>query len=156
MVVWLIVLICSCQPPCHQSEVKTNPEGEEGGAGCTVGVFRPDGELVWQNLTTQIECGGHAPSIADLDADGSPEVIVGSYVYEGDTGDLRFQHTHGQGRYYAQAEIGMISAIADVDLDGTQEILAGGVIIAPDGSIECENDANSDGFNGVADLDGDG
>jgi hypothetical protein len=83
-------------------------------------------------------------------------VIVGSYVYEGDTGDLRFQHTHGQGRYQFQAEIGMISAIADVDLDGTQEILAGGVIISPDGTIECENEFNSDGFNGVADLDGDG
>jgi hypothetical protein len=131
-------------------------EGDEGGAGCTVGVFRPDGELVWQNLTSQIECGGHAPAIADLEADGFPEVIVGSHVYEGMTGDLRFQHTHGQGRFYFQPEIGMISAVADVDMDGTQEILAGGVIIAPDGTIECENEFNSDGFNGVADLDGDG
>ena len=130
--------------------------GGDAGTGCAVGVFRPDGELLWQNLTTQFECGGHAPMMADLEGDGTPEVIVGSHVYEGLTGDLRFQHTHAQGRYQAQPEIGMISAIADVDLDGIQEILAGGVVIDPDGEIECENDFNNDGFNGVADLDGDG
>lgn len=130
------------------------PEGGEGGP-CRVAAYTPDGELRWLATEPAITCGGHAPALADLEGDGTVEVIVGANVYEGATGALRFTGEGGAGRPGRFTEAGWMSFAADLDGDGAQEVVTGATIYAADGSIVCDT-GEDDGFPAVADLDGDG
>jgi outer membrane protein assembly factor BamB len=65
----------------------------------------------------------HGCSFADIDNDGKPEVVIGSYdenVYalNGEDGSLKWSY-HGDGAFY-------ITSIADLDNDGHYEIIASG------------------------------
>ncbi len=123
---------------------------------CSVAAFRVDGTAAWVAQDLRIDCAGHAPALADLDADGKPEVILGALVLNGEDGSLAWQGDRDSGRYYAYAEIGLHSVIADLDGDGQQELIAGRTVYNADGSVRCQADGPNDGFNGVADLDLDG
>lgn len=141
------------------------PDGEEdGGSGgvasavqeCRIAAFTPTGGVDWIS-DTELECGGHAPSIADLDADGDVEVIIGALILDGASGARVAEGNGGTGRYYAYAEIGFHSVVSDLDGDGQQEVIAGGTIYTATGGIRCGSTAaENDGFVGVADLDADG
>ncbi len=123
---------------------------------CHVGALHVDGTMLWMS-EEHIDCGGHAPSLADLEGDGTVEVVVGSSVFEGASGTQRFRGVAGAGGYLAYVEIGLIPAISDLDGDGTQEILAGHTIYGPDGDVLCSNGVpGTDGFTAAADLDLDG
>lgn len=97
--------------------------------------------------------GRSSPSIADLNADGTPDVVVGCHAMNGaDIGDAGldfFDHGNctANGTY-------SLTAIANLDGDPAPEVTSGGVAYDIDGS-ELWN-AGGDGFPAVADLDGDG
>lgn len=123
---------------------------------CGVAVMSHDGDLKWYTSELLFGCGGHAPAIADLDADGKPEVLVGPYILDGLTGALEGQGG-AFGAYSAYAEMGYMSFAADLDADGIQEVVAGRSLLDHHGNEICTIDAAyDDGFPAVADLDGDG
>lgn len=137
-------------------------------------------ELLWHNPTYPTwnvhTRGGPVASIADLDADGAPEVVVGNVALNGQDGTLLWdgltsmvpdgESTSGVGN---NGFLGPSSAIADVDLDGMLEVAAGNTLYNHDGTIAWSYDfggtANSachngnvltcDGFNAIANFDDD-
>src|SRR5439155_12374823 len=83
------------------------------------------------------------PVVADLDADGKPEVICGRSVLNGKDGTLKWVGTGGAGRvwdnnnlsaYFSDADLeGPIAA--DVNGDGKLEVIGGNTCYRPDGTI---------------------
>ncbi|MDP2306039.1 MAG: VCBS repeat-containing protein [Pseudomonadota bacterium] len=122
---------------------------------CRAAAYAADGSLVWLAEEPALACGGHAPALADLEGDGTVEVIVGANVFDGATGAIRFSGALGAGRVDGFAEAGWMSLASDLDGNGTQEVVTGSTIYAADGSVVCDT-GESDGFPAVADLDGDG
>jgi hypothetical protein len=113
--------------------------------------------------------GGPTISLADLEGDGVPEVIVGNVVLEGDSGALKWDGVvtaGGMGGIGNNGFLGPSSTVADIDLDGVQEVIAGNTVYAADGSVvwtfnymtnnsPCGGGLPCDGFNAVANLDAD-
>lgn len=97
--------------------------------------------------------------VADINADGTPDVISGCSAYDGrnvadpsmDLFDVPCRYTFGGPIQFHL----VMSSIADLDGDGRPEVTLGGVAINDDGSVLWEvPDAN--GYTAVADLDRDG
>jgi hypothetical protein len=90
---------------------------------------------------------GHvaAPAIADLEADGEPEIVVRTSVFNVDGSLAWAAPTTGWGP----------SAIADLDDDGLQEVIAGETAYRSDGSILWERADLNISFPAVADMNGD-
>ena len=144
-------------------------------------------EILWQNdafPTKQHTRGGAQPSIADLDANGRPEVIIGNVVLDGLTGrgpgdpDLPPGALAWDGRDLEavspeknlgignNAFLGPISTVADIDRDGRQEVIAGNTVYNFDGSerwtyeytttnSSCGGALDCDGYNAVGNFDAD-
>ncbi len=144
-------------------------------------------EVMWQNdalPNNQHTRGGAQPSIADLNADGRPEVIVGNVVLDGLTGkgpndaDLPVEALAWDGRDLESATpgsnlgignnafLGPVSTVADLDRDGLQEVIAGNTVYNHDGSLRwtyeyttinssCGGSLDCDGYNAVGNFDGD-
>ncbi|MGB5697441.1 MAG: VCBS repeat-containing protein [Polyangiales bacterium] len=144
-------------------------------------------EVMWQNddlPNNQHTRGGAQPSIADLNADGRPEVIIGNVVLDGLTGrgpgdlDLPAEALAWDGRDLEttfpganlgignNAFLGPVSTIADLDRDGLQEVIAGNTVYNYDGSerwtyhytttnSSCGGSLDCDGYNAVGNFDGD-
>lgn len=116
--------------------------------------------------------GGPTISLANLDHDGPPEVIIGNVVLNGFNGDLLWDgnesaaegETVGIGN---NAFLGPASVVADVDLDGYMEVIAGNTLYSWDGEVintfdygahsnsDCDGDLPCDGFNAVGNFDDD-
>ena len=127
---------------------------------------------MWENDTYPTRAvhtnGGATVSIADLDADGNPEVIVGN-VINGQDGTLKWDGvvtSMGAGGIGNNAFLGPSSAIGDIDLDGNQEIAAGNTLYDHDGTVlwtyeyttsnsTCQGSLACDGYNALAEFDGD-
>jgi len=113
-----------------------------------------NGEKLWRSSTESCNVGGWNASgiaIADLDSDGSPEIIHGRSVFDAD-GRLRWRG----GRDRAIAWFGCESIAADVDLDGEVEVIAGRTLYGSDGRIKWHRgDLARDGFNAVGNFDAD-
>jgi hypothetical protein len=144
-------------------------------------------EVMWQNdalPTSQHTRGGAQPSIADLNADGRPEVIIGNVVLDGLTGkgpgdvDLPAEALAWDGRDLEatmpganlgignNAFLGPASTVADLDRDGLQEVIAGNTVYNYDGSerwtyeyttinSSCGGSLDCDGYNAVGNFDDD-
>jgi hypothetical protein len=95
------------------------------------------------------EWGG--PSLADLDGDGTVEILDGNRVYS-HTGALKWVGSDGMG---GALYTGPVSFAADIDQDGTQEVINDRAIYRADGTLECVNTEIPHGFAGVANFDGD-
>ena len=117
------------------------------------------------------------PSIADLDGNGQPEIVIGAVVFDAD-GNFLFDgaknealvHAPGEGINWAGGNssntlyAGQLSIVADVDVvsDGTtglftQEIVTGRTVYTHTGGVLWEADASlPDGFPAVGDFDEDG
>ncbi|HEY8380303.1 MAG TPA: putative metal-binding motif-containing protein [Nannocystis sp.] len=135
----------------------------------------PDGtqwEVFWHNTmypSNQHTRGAPTISIADLDADLEPEVIIGNVVLDGLTGALEWDGrvtSNGTGGIGNNGFLGPASTVADIDLDGFQEVIAGNTVYAHDGTVvwtfpymtqnsPCGGALPCDGFNAVANFDDD-
>ncbi|MBI5676858.1 MAG: hypothetical protein HZC48_13745 [Nitrospirae bacterium] len=113
-------------------------------------AFENDGTLKWSTGYGNIYSYPSA-SIADIDGDGNPEIIVGATVLNND-GTLRWQGSGGRG---SNNGYGAFSLVADVDMDGRPEIIAGNTVYKNDGTILWRNTSVSDGFNAVANFNND-
>jgi hypothetical protein len=144
-------------------------------------------EVMWQNdslPTNRHTRGGAQPSIADLNADGRPEVIIGNVVLDGLTGkgpadvDLPAEALAWDGRDLEamtpganlgignNAFLGPVSTVADLDRDGLQEVIAGNTVYNYDGSerwtyeyttsnSSCGGSLDCDGYTAVGNFDDD-
>ena len=130
-------------------------------------------EELWRNENDPAAAhsqAGAQPSLADVDGDGSPEVIIGNVVLNGLNGELRWDGrvtvgpTAGIGH---NAFLGPTSTIADIDLDGEMEIIAGNTVyrgvdgmeewtyeFVGDNSI-CQGSRECDGYNAIGNFDED-
>lgn len=118
-----------------------------------------DGTPLWVAPLSHAPAGLRpAVSIADLEGDGSVEVIVGRTILAGDDGRVLGA---GEGSIglprgpHSNIDDGPKSVPMDLDLDGIMEVVAGNELLAPDGSTVCIADT-PDGTVAAADLDGDG
>ncbi|OIP39210.1 MAG: hypothetical protein AUK47_10420 [Deltaproteobacteria bacterium CG2_30_63_29] len=135
-----------------------------------------DWEIMWQNTTYPTNAhtrAGSTPSLADLNGDGAPEVLIGNVVLNGQDGTLIWD-----GRVTAAAQgfsggvgnnafLGPSSTAADVNLDGLMEVIAGNTVYnGVDGSVVCEHTYTTqnstcqgnipcDGFTAVGNFDSD-
>lgn len=119
-------------------------------------AFEHTGEFKWRSETIEGDSNNWlAPSIADLNSDGIPEIVVGRQVLT-NAGNLIATGTKGRGT----AGFGSHSIIADVDLDGSPDIVAGNTVYKsePDVNgqlIEKWSSTLGDGINAVANFDSD-
>jgi len=96
-----------------------------------------------------------AVSVADIDGDGSPEILVGMSVLDAH-GNLRFQDPTQGAEFGLLANFGDIRPVAaDLDGDGTLEVLFGHVGYRADGS-ELFRLPITPGWSHVGDFFGDG
>jgi hypothetical protein len=144
-------------------------------------------EVLWQNdelPTRRHTRGGAQPSIADLDADGRPEVIIGNVVLDGLTGrgprdpelpsdalawdglDLEAITPGSNFGIGNNAFLGPVSIVADLDQDGFQEVVAGNTVYNYDGTerwthpyttlnSSCGGVLDCDGYDAVGNFDDD-
>ncbi|MGE0785892.1 MAG: hypothetical protein AB7S26_09410 [Sandaracinaceae bacterium] len=119
-----------------------------------------DGTLFWESpFPTVRDRGdmfertiGTAITLADLEGDGTVEVIAGRNVLEGLTGDRRWVGDSSLTTRGTNNFLGPISCVADLDGDGFQEVIAGRTAFHHDGTIYWNNEALGDGFCAVADM----
>jgi hypothetical protein len=104
----------------------------------------------WNQPTNVIE-NESAILVADLDQDGSPEIIFGDTVFDS-TGHMkwRMSKTVGDNGH------GTWPIAADVDGDGKLEVIAGPTAYRADGTVLWTASGYSDGLALIADVDGDG
>ena len=118
-------------------------------SGVRLIAFENDGAFKWRSGTLETNYWG-APTIADLDQDGNPEIIMGRQVLN-NAGTLLWTGTGGRS---VQGSVGPLSLVSDVDLDGSAEIIAGNTAYDVAGAIEWQAPL-SDGYNAVANFDSD-
>ena len=113
-------------------------------------AFHGDGTFLWRSDTIELVNWG-SPSIADLNADGTPEIVIGRQALNA-RGHLLWTGTGG----HASQRIGTgpLSLVADLDLDGTPEILAGNTAYRANGTIDWQQPLR-DGYPAVANFDAD-
>ncbi len=117
-------------------------------AGLGLAAFRSNGRLYWQSSAMLMGANGANPSvnIADLDGDGTPEVIAGGAVVNGRTGATRWQAAtrgaNGQGP---------LSVVIDLDGDGSLEVITGATVYDARG-VQRFRMGNGEGFAAVGDL----
>jgi len=144
------------------------PRGGAGGQALL--VFEHDGTLKWDNAnavaawnqanyprSTTMNTHG-APLLADLDADGRPEIVMGATIVNAD-GSIRCLGDYIYGTS-AGAGLGLFGAwyaplVADLDGDGRQEIVAGNTAYRGDCTILWRNGSVPDGINAVGNFDDD-
>jgi len=138
-------------------EVENPVEPEDAQAQCAIIAASHDLQFKWVLTDTTVDCGSHAPALADLEGDGEVEVIVGGVIIEGSTGELRTHISQGVGVFYAYPEIGYTSFASDLDNDGLQEVITGRSIHNTEGQLICELGSEyQDGAPAVADINDDG
>jgi hypothetical protein len=115
-----------------------------------------DGQVRWISPALPVvgptNTVGGAPSVADLDADGTPEVVFGASIVEAD-GTLRCTGP-GPGSGNFGHVMGPYSVVADLDLDGDQEVVAGNTVYdGRDCSVVWSRADYGDGFAAVGQFD---
>lgn len=122
-------------------------------------AFRPNGSELWRVTAAALPSAEMQPNgslaIADLDGDGSPEVVVGRVAIDGRSGAVLWTGTGGRGLNTQ----GPLSCVADVVPSSPgMEVIAGRSVYSASGAILWQApDSTGDGFCAVADvLDGEG
>lgn len=102
-------------------------------SGTRLIAFEHNGTFKWRSITLESINWG-APSLADIDQDGFPEIIIGRQVLDSE-GNLLWTGTGGRG---SQSNVGPLSLVSDIDLDGIPEIVAGNTVYDNAGNIEVQ------------------
>lgn len=113
------------------------------GADGYVYAFKADGSQLWKS-SQAVSC--YMPSIADLDNDGVPEVVVEGGILDGKTGAFKTA--------YSLAPSGT-NVVSDIDGDGHLDVVSAGLALRSDGSV-IANTGRSDDWPAIADFDHDG
>ena len=132
--------------------------GHSGSVECVVAVLNTNGELEQVNTTDKIRCYAHSPSLADVDSDGQPDIVVEKRTYQGSDLQLLTIFEDSNFRGMSRSEVywtGGISIVSDLDGDGLMEFVSGRHIQEYDGTLRCLT-GDTDGFTAVADLNMDG
>ncbi|MGE0791751.1 MAG: FG-GAP-like repeat-containing protein [Sandaracinaceae bacterium] len=122
-------------------------------------AFDDDGSTLWESVDTDgttpfsVTFTNGAPAIADLDEDGSPEVIVGAVVLDA-AGRLRWSRDNAGNEGTNGGYAGGVPAIADIDLDGAPEIVTGRRAYEADGT-PVWTATTPDGYPAIAQFDAD-
>lgn len=122
-------------------------------------AFENDSTFAWRSTDARIQCSMAAPAIADLDADGHPEVFVRYSVVHGADGTMAWHHDCvGSGGWATTSHSPCdYTTAADLDGDGRLELVDGNVACRSDGSVLWDRTADLlDGYPAVGDLDLDG
>jgi hypothetical protein len=85
-----------------------------------------DGQALWRG-TRAAHTPYPVPTVADLDADGRPEVIADTLILQGSSGELDHDLPIAEVIRYR------MPAVADLDLDGRQEVIVGNTAFSSDG-----------------------
>ncbi|WP_338867748.1 FG-GAP-like repeat-containing protein [Myxococcus stipitatus] len=109
--------------------------------------FENTGAFKFRATASQNNWGG--PSFADLDGNGTVEILNGPSVFS-NTGALRWT-----GADIASGPVGPISFAADIDGDGLQEVVNGRSIYRHNGVPMCRNTTIGNGLSGVGNFDAD-
>jgi hypothetical protein len=126
-----------------------NLDGVSGSevVGCGVDgfvyAFKADGSVLWKSDVT-LTCS--MPSIADLDGDGVPEVIVEGGVLDGATGVYKIKYMLSPGGNVV---------VSDIDGDGKPDIVSSMLALRGDGTV-LANTNKAGEWPAVADFDHDG
>lgn len=118
-------------------------------------AFEHDGTFKWRSPEIWGGINWGSASIADLNQDGTPEIIVGATVLN-NQGQIFWQGNSvgGVGRG-DNTSLGPLSVVADLDLDGKPEIVAGKSAYRADGSLYWNASTPNDGFPAIGNFDGD-
>ncbi len=136
-------------------------------------AFENDGTFKWQSSDPRVRCGQSAPAIADLNADGQPEVFVRYSVLNGADGSLVWHHdclnpgdfelTSGSDGFYVTQQVTYehyscdYTTAADLDGRGRLSIVGGNVAYDDSGRLRWDRSADfRDGYPAVGDLNLDG
>ena len=124
--------------------------GQYGG----IVAYDHEGHLKWFNQEVSLIGGWKGtwggPSLADLDADGSTEIVFGAAVLDSN-GTLLWQDIT-----CPTPTFGAISVLADINGDGRQDILTGTRAYDMNGSILWSNQNINPGYPAVLDIEKDG
>jgi len=130
-----------------------------------VRALRGDGSLLWDardrfGMPHRVRGGENAAlAIADLDQDGTPEVVLGASAYDA-TGLLLWERDAGANEGSNRGYQGGMSVIADIDLDGRPEVVTGRRAYRADGTaLWVASDGTPaelpDGYPAIGSFDGD-
>ncbi len=135
-----------------------DPSTEPGPGGdiCVLTAYTAELELLWVAADVQVDCGGHAPALVDLQGDGEVEALLGPYIVRGADGALLGRNEDAEARFFAYEEIGMHVIAADLNMDGVSEVILGHTLVDPAGDTICQAAGLEDGYTATADFDGDG
>lgn len=119
-----------------------------------VALYGHDGTELWESehFTGDDMDWASAPSISDMDHDGSAEIVVGRVILRAD-GSTRGVGEYGRGSYGSIES--SVSAVVDLDLDGQEEVIVGNAAYDVDGEAIWFDEDQSDAMIGIADLDED-
>lgn len=109
-------------------------------------AFEHDGTFKWRSADLEPINWG-APALADLNHDGSPEIIVGRQVLDS-SGRVLWTGTGGRGSLGA----GPLALVTDLDMDGNPEIVAGNTAYSSLGSTVWQSTSLPDGLNAVGNF----
>ena len=143
--------------------VREYSSGLFGAGDYTVLAYEGSGVLKWESLhfTSADVSTAQEPVLADMDHDGTVEVVVGRVILDGANGVVRAKGEYGMGSYglrpmgSTNVSEGTATAVLDVDGDGVDEIVTGNAIYDIDGNALYSSDTLDDAMIGIANLDAD-
>ena len=118
-------------------------------------VVNHDGSIKWSNPSPVRSWNIGGASIADLEGDGSPEIVLGKTVYS-NSGQIKWQ---GAGPYVGNSHadpIGTFGIAADLRDEPGLEVVAGPSMYSSTGALLWRYDAIGDGMTAIGDVDEDG
>ncbi|GDX83538.1 hypothetical protein LBMAG42_53490 [Deltaproteobacteria bacterium] len=115
-------------------------------------TYDNEGNELWSTSSCSGAMDGtsDAPAIHDMDADGDPEIIIGSCVLD-NTGNVEGKGSSGWG---SSSNVGSAGVTADLELDGELEVIAGNAAYDKDGNTVWTN-GEQDGYPAIGNFDSD-